>query len=88
MVTSYDDCCVDNENTCYAKLLSANTTYIQSIIDAERLELQLLLDEEEETVRLCLFFQQQSLLNGFEMFMWRSFYLTPSFLLLPMGVLV
>lgn len=38
----------DAENTCYAKLLSANADQIQSIIDAERLELQQMLEEEEE----------------------------------------
>ena len=51
-------CCVrvtaDAENTCYAKLLSADTAHIQSIIDAERLELQQLLDDEEEAVRLMV----------------------------------
>ena len=47
------DWCVDN-NTCYAKLLSANTTHIQSIIDAERTQLQKMLDDEEETVRLAV----------------------------------
>jgi len=42
------------EKTCYAKLLSADTVHIQGIVDAERLELQQLLDEEEETVRLMV----------------------------------
>ena len=45
--------CVD-KNTCYAKLLSANITEIQSIIDVERLELQQMLDEEEEKVGLIV----------------------------------
>jgi len=45
---------VDTENSCYAKLLSADTVHIQSIIDAEKLELQQLLDEEEETVRFII----------------------------------
>ena len=45
---------VDRENTCYAKLLSADTAHIQSIIDVERGELQQLLDEDEETVGLMV----------------------------------
>jgi len=42
-------------------LLSADTAHIQSIIDAERLELQQLLDEEEETVRLTHLLHDESL---------------------------
>jgi len=54
-------CTADTANTCYAKLLSADTAHIQSIIDAERLELQQLLDEEEETVRLTHLLHDESL---------------------------
>ena len=54
-------CTADMANTCYAKLLSADTAHIQSIIDAERLELQQLLDEEEEMVRLTHFLHDESL---------------------------
>jgi len=39
-------------------LLSANTAHIQSIIDAERRELQLMLDEEEDSVRAAVSFIQ------------------------------
>jgi len=42
--------CVDNEKSCYAKLLLANAVHIQSIVDAERRELQQMLDEEDESV--------------------------------------